>query len=193
MKTIITILYIGLALNSFAGTGGISSITGVGNDRIDAGTGGVVGGVDDLDELKRYDWNTIRKYVDKNYELDLAGDIVFIGKIVSVFDVCINNDQVRTIKKLPVYKRVWQGGSRGNESFKDIEVGKKFYSYPIFSESEERKCFGKRNKNCKNVKVVKEQNLSPKITLRKNVSKSQRNDRQYVDVFSKNYDIPYCK
>lgn len=193
MKTIITILFIGLALNSFAGTGGISSITGVGNGRIDAGTGGVVGGVDDLDELKSYDWTTIRKYVDKNYKLDLAGDIAFVGKIVSVFDVCINNDQVRTIKKLPVYKRVWQGGSRENERFKDIEIGKKFYSYPILSESEERRCFGKRDNNCKIVKVVKEQNLSPKITLRKDVSRNHRNDRQFVDVFSKNYDIPYCK
>ncbi|RZF22419.1 MULTISPECIES: hypothetical protein [Halobacteriovorax] len=193
MKNLVFIILIGLSLNTVAGTGGINGFLELKNDRIDAGTGGVVGGVDDLDELKDKNWNIIRDRVRNDYNLDLQGDIAFVGKIVSVFNVCIENDKLRSIKKMPVYKRVWLGGSRENDRFKDVLAGSKYYSYPIESESEERRCYGRKDNRCKVIKKVRRQSLSPSITLRKDITRNNRNgDRKYVEIFTKKYDIPYC-
>ncbi|WP_233189676.1 hypothetical protein [Halobacteriovorax sp. DA5] len=193
MKSIMTILFLALAINAFAGTGGISAFTG-NNGGVDAGTGGIVGGVDDLKDLKQYDWKTIRKYVKKNYDLELYGDIAYVGRNISVFDVCINNDQIQSISKYPVYKRVWLGGSKESDRYKDIVVGKEILTYPLEVEKEEKICYGRKDRNCRMVKTVHRQNPTPEIALKKEVSRNgRRGDREYKEIFTKKYDIPYCQ
>lgn len=193
MKSIIAILFLGFALNTIAGTGGISALTR-NNGGVDAGTGGIVGGVDDLTELKQYDWKTIRKYVKKNYHLNLYGDIAFVGRNISVFDVCINNDKIQSISEYPVYKRIWLGGSKEGERYKDIIVGSQILSYPLEVEKEEKVCYGRKDRNCRMVKTVYRQNPTPEIALRKEIIRNKRRgDKDYKEIFTKKYDIPYCR
>ncbi|MGI4993669.1 hypothetical protein ACRXCV_13610 [Halobacteriovorax sp. GFR7] len=188
-----TILFLALAFNVFAGTGGISALVR-NNGGVDAGTGGIVGGVDDLKELKQYDWKTIRKYVKNNYDLDLDGDVAYLGRHISIFDVCINNDQIQSISKYPVYKRIWLGGSKEGDRYKDIVVGSEILTYPLEVEKEEKVCYGRKDRNCRMVKTVYRQNQTPEITLKKEVIRNRRRgDREYKQIFTKKYDIPYCR
>ncbi len=199
MKLLIKILILSLSLNVFAGTGGISSLFGFGdkdgkgkNGRVDAGTGGIVGGVDELKDLQHKDWSTIREAVKQDYKLDLQGDIAFVGKIVSVFDVCINNDKVQTISKHPVYKRVRLAGNRDNDRYKDVVIGHKRLSFPLTREVKKQICFGKRDNNCREYTEVENFSQTKKITLRVE-KKHSRENIEYKDVFTKPYDVPYCQ
>lgn len=195
MKLLITILFASIAISTSAGTGGINSLFGFGNNGgVDAGTGGIVGGVDEVKDLQNMDWNTIRKHVKQDQKLDLHGDIAYVGRIVSVFDVCLNNDTVETISEYPVYKRISIRGGSDNDRYKDIVVGHKKLQFPLTREVTKQICRGRKDNNCREYKEVENFEQTKKITLRmRDRRSSNRDDERYFDVFTKKYDIPYCK
>lgn len=142
-------------------------------------------------------WDTIKSEVKNNWKLQLSGYAVFVGQVVHAFDVCVDGDEFKTTKQYPVYETKYVGKTRDNDGDNDgwtsVVVGYRTLSFPITYTTKERVC-NNRDKNCKYVSKVVEQETVKKMTVKKFVrSVGRNNDRDvYKTLFTKEYEIPAC-
>ena len=132
-------------------------------------------------------WETIR--ADK--KIQLSNTWAFVGYSTSVFEVCIEGDNLTTLKPQPVYeyRRV------GREREERVIVGYKHYSYPISYTSYHEVCTGRNDNNCRKVPYQTVQKTIRDITVSKFVRHTggRENGRDiYKELFKKEFVIPQC-
>jgi hypothetical protein len=161
------------------------------NSTLFAGIGGLGGGA--INYMEKNEWRKVEKLVKHNKKLELSGTTTFIGKIVSVFEVCLTPENVRTTRKVPVYKRKYVGKSRDHDNQKDgyteVVVGKEFQNYPRNKKTTIRKCDHK-GKKCKHSQITKI--YDPVATIRLK-SKRFSTQSRFREIHQKDYQIPDCE
>lgn len=161
------------------------------------GTGGIVGGADEVRAFEHEDWGAIREFVGRSFNVDMRGDIAFVGKIVSAFDVCVKDGMVETISKHPVYERKYVGRHRDTDTERDgymnVIAGHKKLRFPLSYERETKRCYGSRDNRCRVEKEIVHFDESKEIEIvYEKLRGGKRDRRDYETVFTKTYDIPYC-
>ncbi len=139
-------------------------------------------------------WDTIKAEVKANPSLEISsGYSVFVGRIVTAFDVCVDGDNFNTLSQYPIYERKWIGGSKESDRYEDIVVGYEYLSFPISREVTRKVCRGKEDRNCKTVTSTETQQVVRDITVSKitRVAGRDRDDKK-VELFSKTFEIPAC-
>ncbi|MGI4993667.1 hypothetical protein ACRXCV_13600 [Halobacteriovorax sp. GFR7] len=139
-------------------------------------------------------WDTIRAEVKANYKLEISsGYSVFVGRIVSAFDVCVEGENFVTLSQYPIYERKWIGGSRDGDRYEDIVVGYETLTFPISREVTRKICFGKKENNCKTVTKMETQPVVRDITVSEVTRRGGRDHDDKVEVlFTKSFEIPAC-
>jgi hypothetical protein len=178
MKLLITIL-ITLSMNIFAGVGDSSG--GSTNGRVSL----------------NHEWSEIKEAVKLDRKLEITGDYAFVGRPVSIFDVCATGDSFHTTRKFPIYERKFVGKSRDRDNEKDgyMQVLKenKILTYPLHAIQRKRVC-NHHGKQCTYVPVDFIQDTQKSLTIRKHVRTVGSNDRKvFKTLFKKNYSVPECK
>lgn len=169
-----------------------------------AGTGGISGGpkpsAKDINELNpQMSWSELKAQVKLNPSLKFSGDYVFLGKPSSAFKVCVDGEELRSLEKKPVYKSKYVGIHKdNNDSEKDgyvqVQIGYDYERFPIRYETRQVECDAK-DKNCKDVYVMVEQNLLKNISLKsiKTRRKSHGDTQETIKkIFDKDFEIPNC-
>lgn len=142
-------------------------------------------------------WEEIRAEVKADHKLTMTRGATFVGQIVSAFDVCIDGENFKTTREFPFYeiRRVSrsQDNDGDNDGYTSVLAGYRTLVFPINYETTRRVC-NNRDKNCRNVSVMVEQELVKEITVKKFVKTVGRDKRDvYKTLFTKEYFIPTCK
>jgi hypothetical protein len=156
-----------------------------------AGIGGLGGGA--VSHMEKEEWSKLNALVKANKELKLEGTTVFIGSSLSVFKACLTPENIKTIDKMPVYKKVYVGKNRDNDNHKDgwvsKEVGKEYKTYPREKLENQTRC-NSRGKNCRDITIKKV--LDPVSTIKLKAKLYSTQDK-FQQLFVKDYHIPDCK
>lgn len=138
-------------------------------------------------------WSSIREEVKASHNLTISsGYSVFVGRIVTAFDVCVDGENFKTNREFPIYERVWQRGGRDNDRYKDVIVGYEFLTFPITREVTKQICYGSKDNRCKTVTEVVTQETVKDITVSKIVRRGGDRDDKLVKLFTKTFVIPAC-
>jgi hypothetical protein len=160
------------------------------NTSLFAGIGGLGGGA--INHMEKHEWNKLRNVVKSDKKLILQGTTAFIGNTVSVFTVCLTPEKVRTIKKVPIYRRVNVGNSQDtdgrNDGYMEVLVGKDYKEYPRNKNVLERKC-NHKGKKCKNVQVTKVFDPVSTIKLK---GKRYSSQTDFKALHQEDYHVPDC-
>lgn len=168
-----------------------------------AGVGGVSGGPkptkDDFSKLgPNTSWNKILNVTKLNNDVKLEGKTVFVSRPVSVFDTCIDGDQIRTTRTFPKYKKIKLGKTHigtDEDGYKDVKIGDEYLSYPLNYQTRDSIC-ANNGKRCREVirDVSTETMKSIKVKKVKTYESNSGRTREVIqDSFKKEYLIPYCQ
>jgi hypothetical protein len=165
----------------------LSSIAGVGDS-----SGGSSNGKVSLNS----DWKEIQTIVKKDHRLKIEGASHFLGRIVSVFDVCTKGDNFKSLKKHSIKERKFVGRSRDTDNQKDgymfVEKEKRILEYPIHAIQKKRQC-NHHGKQCEFVPVDFIQDTQKSLKVKKFLRLEGSNDRKvYKTILNKKYNIPEC-
>ncbi|MFG1494250.1 hypothetical protein ACRXCV_13595 [Halobacteriovorax sp. GFR7] len=168
-----------------------------------AGVGGVSGGPkptkDDFSKLgPQTSWQKILDVTKRNDDVKLEGRTVFVSRPVSVFETCVDGDQLKTTRKFPVYRTEYVGkNQRGadKDGFKSVLIGNQFLKYPINYKTREKVC-NNRGKRCREIDKEVTTETIKNVKVKKVVIYKENSDRPREveqDSFKKEYIIPYCQ
>ena len=170
-----------------------------------AGTGGISGGSKNgkirdtiIEATQNSDWKKLRAAIGKSFKHQIKGDSIFVGQRVSAFDVCIQGDSLKHLKKTPIYENRYVGKSLDKDHEKDgwtfVEVGKRNLVYPITYTRYQREC-NNQGKRCRRVPVVETQELMKKIQVEEYVRTiGDQSERDiYEPIAEQVFEVPHCK
>ena len=142
-------------------------------------------------------WAELKSEVSNNSKLSFEGAGVFVGKTISRFDVCVEGQNLKTVKPYPKYERVYVGRNHDSDSNRDgymtIQTGTEIIEYPLTWTNSFRKC-NNQGKKCRMVYTEVTTQLVKDISVKKLVRKFNRDSRKnvYKTLFKKSYEIPAC-
>ncbi|EPZ52425.1 hypothetical protein M902_2216 [Bacteriovorax sp. BAL6_X] len=168
-----------------------------------AGVGGVSGGPkptkDDFSKLgPQTSWQRILDVTKRNFDVKLEGTTVFVSRPVSIFETCLNGDEIQTTRKFPIYKTRYVGKSHygaDKDGFKTEIVGSKYLTYPINYTTRQKVC-NNNGKRCREVKKEVSTETIKNVKVKKVIVYRPNSDRPREveqDHFKKEYIIPYCQ
>ena len=165
----------------------INSIAGVGDS-----SGGSSNGKISLNS----DWSEIKNIVKNDINLKITGSSHYLGRIVSVFDVCVQEDSFKSIKKHDIFELKYVGKSRDTDNEKDgymnVLKERRFLTYPIHAIQNQRVC-DNHGKKCKYEEVDFIQDTQKSLKVEKFIKTQGSNDREiYKTILNKKYNIPEC-
>ena len=139
-------------------------------------------------------WSSIREEVKASHNLKInSGYAVFVGRITTAFNVCIDGENFKTTKPFPIYERVRLPGGRDNDRYKDVVVGYEYLTFPITREVTRKVCYGRNDNRCKTVTKIEVQDTVKDISVAKRVRRGGRDrDDKWKTLFTKTYVIPAC-
>lgn len=152
------------------------------------GNGGIAGGSSSK-LTPNSSWEEIRQH---KHKIKLDNTWAFVGQSTNIFEVCIDGENLRTIKKRPFYKNV-QRGNRDSSPTQVLE-GYRHYSFPISYERRTEIC-NNRDRNCRTTYENVYQETVRDIDVSKYVrSVGSKDNRQevYEKLFTKEYEVPLC-
>lgn len=132
-------------------------------------------------------WETIRA----NNKIQLSNTWAFVGYSTSVFEVCVDGDNLTTLEPKPIYE--YRRVSRDRDE--RVIVGYKHYTHPITYTSYREICTGRNDNNCRKVPYQTTQKVTRDITVSKFVRTvgGRDNGRDiYKELFKKEFVIPVC-
>ena len=142
--------------------------------------------------LKIEPWGDILKKVRSNQKLEISNDIAFVGRTISIFDTCIDGENLSSISSYPQYDLV---DTNNGEDFKEVYVRDEFLVFPITYMETIEVCKSD-DRNCRDIKSPVTQKLSKKLTVRKFIKTVRRgrddDEDIYKTLFTKEYKIPHC-
>ena len=165
----------------------LSTIAGVGDS-----SGGSSNGKISLNN----EWKEIKLMVKKDRKLKITGGNAFVGRTVSIFDVCTKGDSLNTNKKFNIYVRKYVGKSRDTDNERDgymnVLKEKRILTYPLHAIHSQREC-NNHGKNCHDVPVDFIQDTQKTLSVKKFLRKEGSEDREvYKTILKKEYSIPGC-
>jgi hypothetical protein len=145
-------------------------------------------------------WEQIRAEVSTNSKLIMEGSGQFLGKTISIFDTCINGENLKSTVPYAKYERVYVGRSHdSNDSERDgwasMKVGMEILEFPIVHTNTYKKC-ANNGKRCRFVTEEVASDLVKEITVKKLVrvnNSSNSNPKIYKTLFTKTFTTPTCK
>lgn len=153
-----------------------------------AGNGGIAGGSTRTLSANS-SWKEIRQYGNK---LKLDNTWTFVGHATSIFEVCIDGKDLRTIQRRPIYQTT-RGNNRNSSDTQVIE-GYRHYSFPISYEESFEVC-NNRGSNCRTHLQKVYQETVRQIEVSEHIRDTGGKDNRkavYKKLFTKEYEVPLC-
>lgn len=161
-----------------------------------AGVGDSSGGSKNGKISLNHEWREIKNIVKKDRKLEITGDYAFVGRPDSIFNVCTQGDNFRTLKKRAILKRKYVGKSRDTDNEKDgymlVEKERKYLTYPLHAIQKRRNC-DNHGKRCVYVPVDFIQDTEKTLSVKKVIRTEGSNETKvYKTLFKKTYTVPDC-